>query len=410
MSLTTMRTEAGPQLPFARPDVLHLSPRYQELREQEGPVVRVTSPIGDPGWLVIGYEEARFAFSDKRFGYYTHPDPPNAPLASDSIMLGKPMGDTEYGQDQVKLRKLLVPAFTPKRVKVLNDWIQELTDGCLDAMEAAHDADPDAPVDFHQHLGWGLPVLVICALLGVPPEDREYCLDLSDRMGAIGNEPDAIAAMMELGEYMTRLAEVKRNDPGPDVISDMVAAERDDPNLFVDKPLAAHAAGLVFPGHETTVARMDFGLLYLLNEPRWKDWLMEDPEARIDATVEEIARLTSAHNLGLLRWAMEDIEVGGVTVKRGDLVIISEAGANRDPRVWPAPEVFDPTREGVPHVAFGHGSHVCLGQSLARAELRIVFPSLFRRFPDLHLANELGDYTIRNDRTGGGVDHVLVTW
>jgi cytochrome P450 len=410
MSQATMRTEAAPRMPFSRPDVLHLSPLYRELFEQQGPVVRVTSPIGDPGWLVIGYEESRFAFSDKRFGYYIHPDPPNAPLASDSIMLGKPMGDVEYGQDQVKLRKLLVPAFTPKRVKVLNDWIRELTEGCFDAMQAARDADPDAPVDFHQLVGWGLPVLVICALLGVPPEDRDYCLELSDRMGAIGNEPDAIAAMMELGEYMERLAEVKRRDPGPDVISDMVAAEQEDPNLFVDKPLAAHAAGLVFPGHETTVARMDFGLLYLLTEPKWKNWLMEDPDGRINATVEEIARLTSAHNLGLLRWAMEDIDIGAVTIKRGDLVIISESGANRDPRVWNDPEVFDPTRESVPNVAFGHGSHVCLGQSLAREELRIVFPSLFRRFPDLRLANDLGDYAIRNDRTGGGVDNILVTW
>jgi cytochrome P450 len=410
MTVTKTEIQSGPRLPFARPDVLHLSPRYRELREEQGPVVRVTSPIGDPGWLIMGYEESRFAFSDKRFGYYVHPDPPNAPLASDSIMLGKPMGDTEYGQDQVKLRKLLVPAFTPKRVKLLDEWIRELTDGCLDAMQAARDAAPDEPVDFHAHLGWNLPVLVICALLGVPPEDRDYCLELSDRMGAIGDEPDAIAAMIELQGYMERLAEHKRENPGPDVISDMVAAEAADPDLFVDKPLAGHAAGLVFPGHETTVARMDFGLLYLLNEPKWKGWLMEDPEGRIDATVEEIARLTSAHNLGLLRWAMEDIDVGDVTVRRGDLVIISEAGSNRDPGVWPDPEVFDPTRESVPHVAFGHGSHVCLGQSLARAELRIVFPSLFRRFPDVRLANDLLDYSIRNDRTGGGVDNVLVTW
>ncbi len=410
MTDTTTKTRPAPQLPFPRPDVLHLSPLYRELRSTEGPVVRVTSPIGDPGWLVIGYEEARFAFSDRRFGYYTHPDPPNAPLASDSIMLGKPMGDTEYGQDQVKLRKLLVPAFTPKRVKLLNDWIQDLTDSCLDTMQAAHDANPGEPVDFHTNLGWGLPVLVICALLGVPPEDREYCLELSDRMGAIGNEPGAIAAMMELQEYMGRLAEAKRKNPGTDVMSDMVAAEAADPNLFVDRPLEGHAASLVFPGHETTVARMDFGLLYLLNEPKWKDWLMEDPLSRIDATVEEIARLTSAHNLGLLRWAMEDIELGGVTIQRGDLVIISEAGSNRDPRVWSDPEVFDPTRKSVPHVAFGHGAHVCLGQSLARAELRIVFPSLFRRFTELRLANDLSDYEIRNDRTGGGIDNLLVTW
>jgi len=166
----------------------------------------------------------------------------------------------------------------------------------------------------------------------------------------------------------------------------------------------------VFPGHETTVARMDFGLLYLLVDPSRRDWLMEDPEARIDQTVEEITRLTSAHNLGLMRYAVEDVELGGVTIRTGDLVIISEGAANRDPAVFEDPEAFDPTRGAKGHLAFGHGMHVCIGQSLARAELRIVFPSLFRRFPDLRLAVDPDELRIRSDRTGGGIDHVPVTW
>ena len=136
---------------------------------------------------------------------------------------------------------------------------------------------------------------------------------------------------------------------------------------------------------------------------------MVDPEGRKDDTVEEIARLTSAHNLGLLRWAVEDIEIPGVTIRRGDLVIISEAAANRDPKVWDDPETFDPSRKRMGHLAFGIGGHVCLGQSLARAELRTVFPSLFRRFPNIRLGEDLSNLRIRDDRTGGGVDRVLVT-
>jgi cytochrome P450 len=155
---------------------------------------------------------------------------------------------------------------------------------------------------------------------------------------------------------------------------------------------------------------MDFGVLWLLTEPRRKDWVMADPENRIDSTVEEILRMTSAHNLGLLRWALEDVEIGGVTVNEGELVIISESAANRDPAVFPNPDTFDAARDSAPHVAFGHGPHVCLGQSLARTELRIVFPSLFRRFPDIRLAAEVRDLHIRGDRTGGGVDDVPVTW
>jgi cytochrome P450 len=399
-----------PQLPFERPDPLHVSPMYRQLRSEEGPVARVASPAGDPAWLVTGYEEARVAFAERRFGYYSHPDPADAPKASGSFMLGKPIGGEAFERDMAKLRKLLVPAFTPKRMKLLADWIRQLTEGCLDAMQAAHDRHPDEPVDFHTYVGWRLPVLVIGALLGVPDEDRDYTIELSDRMGAIGTGTDAAEASAELREYMERLFTVKRASPGPDVISDLVAAQAADAEFLSDRPLAAYAASLVFPGHETTVSRMDFGVLYLLDEPRWKDWLMADPENRIDATVEEITRCTAAHNLGLLRWAKEDVDLAGVTVERGDLVIISEAAANRDPAVWPNPEDFDPTRESVPNVAFGHGPHVCLGQSLARMELRVVFPALFRRFPDIRLAIDVKDLEIRNDRTGGGVGRVPVTW
>jgi cytochrome P450 len=398
------------QLPFPRPDVLHLSPLFAELRLEVGPVVKVTTPTGDPAWLVIGYDEARAAFSERSFGYYTHPDPPNAPTAAESIMIGRPIGGPAIEIDMLHKRRLLTPAFSPKRMKLLHDWIQQLTDQCLDEMEAAHEANPDQPIDFHAHLGWRLPVLVIGALLGVPDEDRDYTMELSDRMGQVGDDTDAIAASRELQRYMEGLLEKKRGNYGEDVISDLARAQEADPNTFTQQPLAYHAAGLIFPGHETTVARMDFGLMYLLNERRWKDWLMEDPEGRIGDTVEEILRLTSAHNLGLLRWAVEEIEIGGVTIQPGDLVIISESAASRDPKIWDDPETFDPTRPLTPHASFGHGGHICLGQSLARTELRIVFPSLFRRFPNIRLAEDVGDLFIRDDRTGGGVDRVLVTW
>ncbi len=398
-----------PRMPFTREDVLHISPMYARVRSEAGPIAPVLSFAGDPAWLVTGYEEARTAFSDRRFGFYIHDDPEHAPRASDSIMHGRPFGDETFELESNRLRRLLAPSFTPKRLKLLADWIQELTDSCLDNMQSAFDRNGGEPIDFHEYVGWRLPVLVIGALLGVPDDMRDHVMELSDRMGNIEDEGDAFAAMRELEEYMGQLVDSKRKNPGPDVLSDLVAAHDADPSIFVNQPIEHYAAGLVFPGHETTVARMDFGLLYLLHEPKWRDWLMVDPEGRKDDTVEEIARLTSAHNLGLLRWAVEDIEIPGVTIRRGDLVIISEAAANRDPKVWDDPETFDPSRKRMGHLAFGIGGHVCLGQSLARAELRTVFPSLFRRFPNIRLGEDLSNLRIRDDRTGGGVDRVLVT-
>ncbi len=409
IATTGITIDPAPRLPFPRDGVLHLSPLYDLLRAKT-PVVPVTTSTGDPAWLVTTYREGREIFTDRRFGYYTHAEPQKASKLTDSGLHAEPLGGTDFEAESLRLRRLLVPGFSPKRMKLLAGWIQELTDRCLDDMAAARDAQPDQPVNYHAHLGWRLPVLVIGALLGIPDADRDKAIELSDRMGQIGNRADAKAATDEMREYMAELVERKRHDLGPDVISDMITAEADDPSMFTSRPLAHYAAGLVFPGHETTVARLDFGVLWLLTNPDRRDWLMADPENRIDATVEEILRMTSAHNQGLMRYALADIDMAGVTIRRGDLVIIAEGATNRDPSVWENPDDFDPERPASPHLAFGHGAHVCLGQSLARTELRTVFPSLFRRFPDARLAVDVSSLRIRNDRTGGGIDDVPLTW
>jgi cytochrome P450 len=396
-------------LPFPRDDVLNISPLYAELRKQ-APIVPVVTPTGDPAWVVVSYDEAKEVFSDKRFGYYTHHDPKNAARMSEAAMHSHPMGGVDFEEQMVRMRKLLAPGFTPRRLALIQEWVQSLTDSCLDAMQEEHDANPGKPVDFHAHLGFRLPVLVITALLGFPIEDGDYIIPLSHRMGATNNGADAQVAAAELTEYMRKLVEVKRKNLGQDLISDFVRAEQEDPDFFSSRPLESFAAGLVFPGHETTAVRMDFGVLYLLSDLSRRDWFLEDPEARIEQVVEEVLRTTSAHNFGLMRYANEDIEIGGVTIRRGDLVIISESAANRDPKVYERPEEFDPTRKNTGHLSFGHGSHRCLGMSLARMELKSVFLSLFKRFPDVRLAVDPSELRIDNTRVGGGVDHVMLTW
>jgi cytochrome P450 len=404
---TTQQTAL--KLPFPRERVLEISPLYELLR-QDTPVVRVITPAGDPAWLVIAHKEAAIAFSDRRLGYYVHDDPEHAARLTDAVMHSAPMGGVDFEAESLRLRKLMTPSLTPKRIRLLEQWVQQLADGCLDDMEAAHDANRGEPVDYHALLGYRLPVLVICALLGVPEEDRDEVFGLAHRMGAYGTGDDPAIAIVDLHRHMRRIIEEKRGHLGEDVISDLIRAQEADPSFFSTFPLEHYASGLVFAGHETTVARMDFGLLFLLSDTSRRDWLMEDPEGRIDATVEEILRLTSAHHLGLMRYALEDVELGGVTIGRGDLVVISEASANRDPKVFERPEEFDPVRGAKGHLAFGYGAHVCIGQSLARAELRTVFKSVFKRFPHLRLAVDVGDLHISGERFGGGVDHVPVTW
>jgi cytochrome P450 len=398
------------QMPFPRDDVLKISPLYAKLRER-APIIPVTTPTGDPAWVVVAYNEAKQVFADRRFGYYTHHDPKNASRMSEAALHAHPMGGMDFEDLMVRLRKLLAPGFTPRRLNLLKDWVQDLTDGCLDEMQAEHDRNPGQPVNFHALLGFRLPVLVIAALMGFPVEEADYITGLSHRMGGTQDGADAMAAAAELQAYMKKLVEKKRDNLGPDVISDFIRAEMEDPSFFDVRSLESFAAGLVFPGHETTVVRMDFGVLYLLSDPSRRDWLMEDPEGRIDQVVEEVLRITSAHNFGLMRYANEDIhDIGGVTIRRGDLVIISESAANRDPAMFERPEEFDPTRKNTGHLSFGHGAHNCLGMSLARMELKTVFLSLFRRFPNVRLAIDPAELRIDNSRVGGGVDDVPLIW
>jgi cytochrome P450 len=399
-------------MPFPRQGVLNISPLYADLREN-GPIASVITPYGDPAWVIFGYDEAKIAFADgKRFGFFVHHDPKTAARLSQAALHSFPLGGFDFEAESVRMRRLLTPSFTPRRLKLLTEWMQKLTDECLDDMEAEHEANPGRPVNFHDKVGFGLPVKVIAALLGFPQEDSAYVTELSHRMGGVYTGKDAFAAAAELTDYMARFIAEKRrtNDLGDDVISDMIRAESEDPNFFTTRSLAGAAAGFVFPGHETTVVRMDFGVLYLLSDTRHRDWLMADPENRIDAVVEEVTRLTSATNHGLLRYALEDIEMAGVTIRRGDLVIISESAANRDPAVYERPEAFDPTRDNTANLAFGHGSHKCLGFSLAKLELRTVLLSLFRRFPNVRLAIDPDELEIDNSLIGGGVKNVPLIW
>jgi len=385
-------------LPFERSDPLEVSPAYAELRAT-APIAKVLTAAGDEAWLVTGYEEIRQIFADPRFGR-SHPAPEDAPRLSNSALIGGPVGDYATEEEMhTKLRRLLAPAFSARRMAALSVRIQGLVDDLLGRM-----AEQGPPCDLHACLSVPLPVQVICELLGVPYEDRDRFRGIAVEMTDLSDPERSAAAMREMNEYTYEIVKAKRENPAEDVYSELAAAD------LPEEEIAMIAGGLLFAGHETTVNQIDYGVLLLLRNPGELDALRRDPSLAPGA-VEEIMRMAVPSQHGLLRYAHADVEVGGVRIKRGDLVVLATFAANRDPRVYPDPERFDIRRETThPHVGFGYGAHYCLGASLARVELQAVFGTLFRRFPELRLAVPYESLSRRAGALTEGFSELPVTW
>jgi pentalenolactone synthase len=396
-----MITPELPQLPFPRRDVLDIGPLYRTLQDT-APISPVRTPAGDVAWLVTRHAEAKALFADPRLGR-SHPNPSQAARISGAALLGGPIGDpaTEVA-DHSRMRRLLTPAFSARRMHALEAHVADMVEDLLDQL-----AERTPPADLHEALSFPLPVLVICELLGVPYADRDRFRVWSSGAAGLTDRAAASAALGKLVAYMHELIARKRVEPGEDVISDLIAAQNQ--SHYGDQQMAGLAAGLLFAGHETTVARIDYGTLLLLTYPDQRDALCHDP-ALVDSAVEEILRMAAPSGGGLPRYARADIDIAGVTIRTGDAVLIAGAAANRDPAAFPDPDRFDITRNPNPHLAFGHGPRFCIGASLARLELHAVFAALPQRFPSLELTVPLDQLELRTDLLTGGVTALSVTW
>jgi pentalenolactone synthase len=391
-----------PQLPFDRPNALDLAPEYAQLRARQ-PVAKVLTRAGDPAWLALGYEAAKALFADDRLGR-SHPYPEQAPRVSTSVMFGGPQGDYATERDSHRrMRKLLVPSFSARRMRRLTDHVQELLDALLAKLDAQQ-----PPVDLHEELSFPLPVLVICELLGVPYADRDRFRGWSEKYADLADPEGAAAAQRTLAAYMHELIAARRKAPAEDVISDLAAAV-DDVN-FTDDEIADIAVNVLFGGHETTVSRIDYGTVLLLTHPLQADALRADPSLA-SAAVEEIMRMSAPSDHGFTRYAHADIDIAGVTIRAGDAVLLLPGVANRDPAVYPDPDRFDIFRAPEhPHLAFGHGAHFCVGAALARVQLHAVFSTLLQRLPRLDLAVPFEELRLNTDRLTGGLVNLPVTW
>lgn len=391
------------QLPFpVRNDPLELAPRYRELQRTR-PLSRVRTRAGDVAWLACGYDVVKRLAEVPALGR-SHPAPERAAKMSASAIQGGPTGDHDTEQESHRrMRRLLTPAFSAKRMNALRGRIGERVEAILDGLRTP-------PVDLHAVLSMPLPVMVICELLGAPYQDYPLFRDWSDRMAAFTDAASSHAAQREFREYTADLLEAKRRDPGEDVFSDLANAA-DGRALPVDES-ANLAAGLLFAGHETTMTRIDLGTLLFLRNPRQREALRADP-ALVRGAVDEILRMSTGGgrgNGGVVRYAASDIGVDSTTIGTGDAVLLAYGAANRDPAAFDRPDEFDITRAPNPHLGFGHGPHFCIGNSLARIELHEVFGRLFQRFPTLRLAVPDDELPVNTDKLTGGLAALPVTW
>jgi cytochrome P450 len=389
---------AAAELPFEQTDPLRVPPRLRELQTQ-GAVHRVRTAVGDVAWLVTGYGLVRQLLDDDRLGR-AHPQPETAARTGESALFGGPMGNfATEAADHARMRSLLRPHFSPKHMRALRGRIEALTASLLDEL-----TDRGQPADLHTAVAVPLPILVICELLGVPYEDRDqfraWTADAANTLDRARSE-QGLAALFGYGR---RLVAGKRDQQGDDVISRLCATEG-----VSDDEAAVLSMVLLFAGHETTVVQIGLGaLLVLTNRDQWQA-LVADP-GLVSGAVEELLRVPGNGSGGMPRYARTDLEIDGIRIRAGELVLLDNGAANHDPTVYDDPDRVDIGRSGPAHLTFGHGSRYCLGAPLARIELHAVFSQLVTRFPTLHLAVDPAELIVRRDVLTGGLTTLPVRW
>ena len=375
--------------------------RIAELR-RSGPLYRLPVPFVDfRVWLVTGHEESR-AVLTARGSYSTdirHLFDGDGPATSDDI---GGLGFTDPPL-HTQLRKIVTPEFTMRRLSRLEPIIEDIVDSQLDDMEAL-----GAPVDLAKHLAFPVPFQTICALLGLDYEDRDAFAKLgSARFDAALGGAAAFGAVSEQREFLFDAVARQRLAPGPGLLGQII---REQGDAISDVDLAGLADGVFTGGFETTAGMIALGTIVLLRDPEHAALVRDGSPDEVGRVVDELLRYLSVVQLAFPRFAKQDMELFGQHIHKGDVLLVSLSGANRDPAAAGVdPDGFDPFR--VPtsaHLAFGHGIHRCIGAELAKTELRIVLPRLLRRFPDLSLAKPEEELSFRRLSFVYGVDDLPV--
>jgi cytochrome P450 len=306
--------------------------------------------------------------------------------------------------DHLEMRRVMHSYFTPKSMEAWRPFVREAVKELLD------EAKQKGSMDVMRDLATPLPVLVIAEMMGVPKADRPYIRHLAEKLLYIGRgEYDRMKPLTEgmrgMIEYVSPLVDRRIVDPGDDFISVLARGEKQ--GVFTRHQVLVNASLLLLAGHETTINLLCNGTLAFTRHPEQWDLLKEDPAGRAKPATEECLRYDSPV-VSIQRIASEDVEMRGKVLRKDDRVRWFISSANRDPEAFPDPDTFDIARQPNQHVAFGSGTHHCLGATLARVEGQEGFKALAERFPNLRAETE--DLEYQPSITFRSLKALPVTW
>jgi cytochrome P450 len=355
-----------------------------------GPATQVELPGGVRAWSLNSYSVIKSVLTDPRVTKSARNHWPafiNGQIPPDWEMISWIAMDnmvTSYGKDHVRLRRLVGKAFTPRRTESIRPRIVELTNQLIDALEQA---GPGEIVDLRERFAYPLPARLVADLIGMSENARAKTAKVIDFMVDTTVTPEAAQAVL-LGwrGAMAELIASKRENPAEDITSDLIAARDEDDSRLTEQELTDTIFAILGAGSETTINFFDNAITSLLSHPEQLE-LVKSGQISWDAVIDETLRVESPLAHLPLRYAVEDIELDGVTIPQGDPILVNYAAVGRDPALHGETATdFDITRTDKEHLSFGYGPHFCLGAGVARLVATTGLSSLFSRFPDLSLA------------------------
>lgn len=401
MTATTSDLPDLPVMPMRRAARCPLAPPAEFASWRAEPGLRRVMWNDEPVWSISRYQDIRAALVDPRLSANTLPNLIRPAGEENAPVIFARIDDPEHH----RLRRMMANQFTFRRCEAMRPKIQDLVDHYLTAM-----IETGPPADIVRDFALPVPSLVIALLLGVPPEDLElFQHNTSAGLDVNSTEEQRIQGFAEMYAYIQELVARKTREPGDDLVSRLVTDYVATGQLDNDT-VAVNAVVLMLAGHETTANMISLGTVALLEHPDVFAQLGQTGEAAVIAqAVEELMRYLTIVHAQVDRVALQDLTIGGQLIRTGEKVLMNLPSGNWDTAFAAEPEKLDVQRNARGHLAFGYGTHQCIGANLARVEMQVAFSTLARRLPTLRLAVPAAELKYK-DADIYGMKELPVTW